>query len=535
LIGYQFADPKKAGALLEGGLLQFSATLAVQGDNAEKVLTALRTGIAERRKSAKPPENLDPKGIRLSALPIKSAEVHLYTPNGEFLSGSPRGDGIAPTFATQKMVFSIPLSKVGTTVYDELVKGNTGVPVVVTFKYHGLTPPAGFKVKVNFKRAYEHYSRDQKFAARASWFGIWGGSVDISSKEIIESLKDSKAIEVEVIEGEGFKAADAEKYLQPILKRINDEILEASKPPEKINPAEAPKPSAGGWFSAGYSSATVRANYNIEKVETINFSVRQNVERATIASGFIGISRYPEALQKKLITFVGPGPFKSAFFVLPEVGDAAELGISQVDLSISLENKGVLGDPQLRTWSPKAGWMFQDRETSKLIAFPLANVARTDPMLRDLKFNVKTIVRMGGRWSIKSEETVNALNGDFPVAPPLEAFDVVEVNAGACTWKLLDGKGKSSLIQIDASIKDQAGKPYPTKAILPFNKDGKDSAPKPFFLLVPKSQQVLLPNIIFQSGSNRIYWKHNGKNLREFAPSLTLSLTDDDLREGTAK
>lgn len=531
LVAYQFTDPKKAGALLEGGVLQFAATLAVPAE----VLTGLRSEISKRLKAAKPPEQVEPESVRLSALPIKSAEVHLYTPqSGDFLAGSPHGEGIAPTFATQKMVFALPLTKVGTAVYEELINGNTGVPVVVMFKYQGLTPPAGFRVKFNFKRAHEHYSTDKKFAARASWFGIFGGSADISSKEILDTLKEAKAIDFQVDEGETFKAADAEKYLQPILKRINDEIIEATKPPERINPAEAPAPSAGGWFSAGYSQATVKANYTNEKEEVVSFKIRQSVERGTVASGFIGIGQYPEDLRKKLVTLAGQGPLKSAFFVLPEVGDADALGITQVDLNVALRTGDGDSDSQLRKWSPGSGWTFQGSQASKLIALPLAGVAREDPSLKDLRFLVDTTVHIGGRWSVTSKDVLKGINGDLPVAPPLENFDVIEIDTDACTWRGLDPDRKSRLEQIDVELKTGPGAPF-RRAIKPFNKDGKDTSPRPVFWLVPRAKEgaaetPVRTTIVFQAGGERIRWKHNGKDLREIAPSLTLSLTDDDWR-----
>ena len=138
LVHYQFQDPDDPQKLLEGGLLLFAASLSLPSEAIPQLEKVIRAKVE------------DDQPIRLAAIPFKAAQVNLYTPKeGKLIASAPQGEGIAPTFATQKMAFSVPLTRVGSDVYDELVHGNTGMPVSVELTYNGLTPPAGFKVKVD--------------------------------------------------------------------------------------------------------------------------------------------------------------------------------------------------------------------------------------------------------------------------------------------------------------------------------------------------------------------------------------------------
>ena len=54
--------------------------------------------------------------------------VVLYTPTqGSMIAAQPQGAGIAPTFATQKMIFNVEMTRIGSDVFAELIDGNTGI------------------------------------------------------------------------------------------------------------------------------------------------------------------------------------------------------------------------------------------------------------------------------------------------------------------------------------------------------------------------------------------------------------------------
>ncbi|MEM8931012.1 MAG: hypothetical protein AAGE94_07545, partial [Acidobacteriota bacterium] len=362
VIRYQAKDPENPQQLIEGGLVQFAASLAVPAEALPQLEAAIRAKLGD-----------DDAPVRLAALPFKEATVRLYTPGeGDLIAGAPQGAGIAPTFATQKMVFSIPLTRIGSDVYDELVDGATGVPIVVEMTYSGLTPAAGFKVEVDWDQTYKLYSKDQEFAARAAWKGLVGGSVDVDHTKVRETLEENRAIKVIVTEGETLTAEQIDKHLGPILARINKEMIAKLEPPKRIPPAEARDPSATGKFlSLGYSVA-IRDVESVKKgKEVIDFNVRQIQTRRTVAGGFLGAGRYPESVREQLVTVVPEGPWKSAFFVLPSVGDSDDLGIRQVDLEIGLTDGDDLRGSQVVVWTPEKGWRDRNDQPRSVLTFPL--------------------------------------------------------------------------------------------------------------------------------------------------------------------
>src|SRR5262249_19753901 len=134
--------------------------------------------------------------------------------------------------------------------------------------------------------------------------------------------------------------------------------------------------------------------------ETISFRSRKLQERKTVASGFVGIGSYPEEMRKHLVHVVPPGPWKSAFFVLPNVGDAADIGISQVDLEIRLKKQDVTRATQVAVWKPPPaagapGWTGVGGTGQRsLLAFGLMDLYAQDPTLSGVKFETATQITL---------------------------------------------------------------------------------------------------------------------------------------------
>ena len=178
LVRYQFKDPANPEALAEGGFMQFAITLGLPPEAQPQMKAAIA-------KHA----NVQPETIRLAALPFKDATVHLYIPKSGLLVASEHvGPGIAPTFATQKMTFAIPLSKIGSDVYDTIANGTTGLAAGVEFTYTGLTPPTGFTVEVDWDMAHTFFSKDEKARAEVSVMGFFGGKASGDRNKLVETL-----------------------------------------------------------------------------------------------------------------------------------------------------------------------------------------------------------------------------------------------------------------------------------------------------------------------------------------------------------
>lgn len=521
LIRFNLPDPNAPGGFSQGGILQFSAVFATPPETGDQLKATIKDAFKIEKD----------RQIRLAALPLKEATVSLYAPQSkEFLSAAPLGQGIAPTFATQKMVFSIPLTKIGAAVFDELTsKGKTGIGVCVVMKYQGLTPPVGYDVTVNWDQASNYLSTHDRFAARASWFGLFGASVNIDSKSILEELKTNSVVDVHQIDGEG---ANFDNAIQALIAQINQHLAVQLAPPDKIDPANAVAPDAGGFFGGvGYSRA--RVERIIKKTGTQRFTVkkRQLVDRTTVASGFIGIgaTRY-DWIRPKLVTDVTDTGFRNAYFLLPSIGDSEELGITQVNLQVELLDGNVQKRTETRRWTKDKGWTSLQPVPELYVAFPL------DREARNLKFReTYTIVRNGRDMPLPPRER-SVFDGQVAVAQPQSAVEVVVVDGSDLSFDRIDPK---STLQRAVVLLNRGDKKF-GGTLVPYPKNDKFLPAKPLIWLIPTSGDgdsniPVEAQVRFVKADGDVQWQLNGKNLRLEYPDprgITVSLRDTDWKGG---
>ncbi len=513
LIRYQFADPDNAQQLLEGGLLQFAASLAVPPEAIPQLIKAIKDKIGKN------------KSVRLAAMPFKEANVNLYAPSdGKLIAGAPQGAGIAPIFATQKMAFSVSLTRTGSDVYDELVNGNTGIMIVVDFTFNGLTPPAGFKVEVDWDQTYDYYSKHQKFSAAASWKGLVGGAVGIDKQKLRTTLEENKCIKVLVTEGENLSKQEIDKYLEPILNRINQELLKKILPPEKIIPSKITAKSKNMFLSATYTASIKDIKHVKRGKEIIDFNVRQHQVRKTITSGFIGIGRYSDEVKEKLVTIVPEGPWQSAYFVLPAVGDADELGINQVDLQIGLSDNNQIRQSQVVVWTPKDGWKDRLGKPRTVLSFAMMGLEASGFDVKKAQFATKAQITLKGDV-IKIEQMMPVFNGESAITTPLAAVDVVTVDGSLLNWSKIDDSSPLAAV----NVKLKAGDRTFSGRLKPRRIEGEWLEPAPLFWLVEKGKDQVTANIKFLLKDGRkVDWKDNGKDLLDDLSSLEITLFDQE-------
>ena len=606
LIRYQYKNPNNPSDLLEGGLLQFAVSLAIppkalkqlakaiaqhersvsqtQSTGPESLSTEIRSKVFQKvsdaiskqsgdlettnqhNKLQQPMDVLDEKEIRLSALPLNSAQVALYIPEqaeqdkqeATFLASAPLGGGIAPMFATQKMVFSVHLKRQGADLYDTLVNTNTGLPIVVTMKFSALTPPAGFKITVDWDRLYSYYSEHEQFrrasALSLSDWNIWDVSSHLEKEELLDVLISNKLVNIEVIEGTGFDLTKIQPYIDSILQRINKELLAEFQPPEKIQLANLDKSKSDKkeqsddkgeksdeeskkseldkdkdyLISAHYAVAMKNRAQVKRGKETIHFNVMTHVESTTIAGGFIGIGHYPKKLRERLVTTVKPGPWESAFFVLPVVADAKALGISQIDFQVALLHKKKRFDAQLLNWIPDKGWRDRNNLSRNVIAFPLAHLYHRlgRENIEQVKFKTQTQITLG-RDVLKVTQVIPMITGEVPIATPLSAVDVLEVDGDTLNWRRVDKE--ATLTRVSVALK--SGQRRFKGTLRPRRIDGEWLMPKPLYWLLPKnSEEPITAKIRYRykrSNNKAVVQKY--EDIREIFPDLFIHL--DELLE----
>jgi hypothetical protein len=531
LIKYQFKNPKNPQELLEGGVIQFSVVMSPDNEG----LTQLRNFIVKKTN--------DPS-VRLAALPLKSAAVTLITPKGEFVAENVETTGIAPTMANNKMVFSVPLSKIGTDVYNALANSNTGMGVVVKYIYNGLTPPAGFKITVDWKNLYDFFAKNEKIKASVSGAYSWIGISAKYSKEkeiIRQQVLSSKAITIDATLGEKFDEEAMQRYLDPLIKKICDEIFLKTELQGRVdsmviaNALDDAKPmtDSKGKNLLKYLSFSGGKTVKMKDIKIIRqdkqvheFRVKQSVDRMSIAGGFVGVGKYPEEIKKKLIFLVPEGRWESAFFLLPSVADNDEIGIRQVDLQIGLRSNEKAYNTQVVVWTKEKGWTDKDGKSRNVIVFPLMELAKNDAQLKNIKFDVIGNITLGNDV-LRINQQTETFSGEAPIATPLSLVDIVSVQPELLSFSKLNPE--SNLDFVNVLITD--GNRRFSKKLFPFSKGGTPEPPRPLYWLVSKDKNRLpvKADIVFNlKDGSAVKWQHNQKSLYEAEVGLDIVLRDID-------
>jgi hypothetical protein len=511
LLRYQLPESSSGEKLVEGGLMQFALTMGLPQEalpQLKKAIAATKTVAAEK--------------IRLAALPFEAAKVHLIFPSsGDLIASQPQGPGIAPTFATQKVAFSVSLTRIGADVFDALVSGNTGLAVAVEFDYKGLSPAAGFTITVDWDQAYRHFSSDKQLRGEAAALGSFGLKASVDRSKVLNQLTSNKILTVEVTEGGSFTSEQMSKYVDQILQRINSELTTALAPPTAVAAAQANDLKGPEGYlekikdqltgGLGYSVA-MKDERSVKKGrERIIFRGRSILTRKTIAGGFVGVGRYPKEVRDRLVTIVPPGPWKSAFFMLPSVGDGAQAGISQVDLQVRLKYQGKPHDEQTLRWTPDAGWIGRDNKPRAIVAFGLLNLRAIDPSLAGVSFeSVAQITQRNDVIHVKQEFALES-GDNVGLIPPMALAKVVRVDGSRLDWKGVEPT--SDLMTVSVVLR--SGERSFTGRLAPRNIDGRWAPPEPLVWIVPRGVPVTADITFVRSDGTEVAWKRNRSNLAE--------------------
>ncbi|ANL39254.1 hypothetical protein [Rhizobium phaseoli] len=439
----KYTSKTSDGNLKGGGLLTFAVTL---GASAE-ALSGMKVALAEELK--KRGQSIDTAAVRLSAVPLNSASATVYTPAGD-LAGEAQANSLAnppdraaATNANGKIVFALTLSDVGSDIYNALLNGTSGIPVWVKFKFNGITPPAGFKVTVNWSQTQKHYSENKQFAARASYYGFYSASYKSDLTKVRDELINSNCIKVEATSDDTFTPERLDSYLQPILKRINDQILEDLKPPPKIDPARATSPGADGVFGgAGYSVAVKDISSVKTGSEVWDFTYSSILERAGAADGTVSLGTYPEDVRKSAVTAIDAGNWDRVFFPLPNI-----MGVDSATLRVRLKSKDKLIEENYFRYLPTTGWLSaQTNNPSSGVWISL--LSRPDFDRTTASWDTAYQVALG-KYTVNSEATAT-LSSETGVSSPMDLIRIIEASADGLPFETnVNGK---ELVSVDVRL-----------------------------------------------------------------------------------
>lgn len=558
LLKYQAADETEKEKEIAGGVLQFAVNLALPAE----AQTAIRKRIFEIKSSEwkqmspgavddlEAKRKLQEKDMKLTCLPLSSASVAIYDLGGKLAAQGGLMGGIAPTFANQDMVFQIKLNKLGTDLYTELVKGNTGIPCVFAYAFKGISPKNGFKAEIDWDQTFRHYTSDKKTRdALGGWLYSWTDEKHTS--ELRQLLTSSKCLRITTLSGDAMSDEEQDRYLEPIMKRINDELLDAVKPPEQIDAAQSSQTAGGGWLGGGGLSFATREASRVRKGrETVTFDKQKVMTSRGGCGAFIGLSKYSPEIREKCITVMPPGNWANAMFALPSVGDDPRLGIAQIDLIVGMVDKN--GQPliidtdkkgeastipqQAVTWTPDRGyWCSPSDKTTprEALLFPMSHLyaSLTSAKIRDLRYKIRVAITQKIKSSVfrfESDSLQPVIDGDIPLSTPFDCVEPLTVNAGLLNFLLTDKTSDLKQISAKVDFGDAKGRKTVSASI----SDPAKGTEMVFLIAKDKPFRLAITYSVAKLG--QVPWKYNtfAGDLREVFPGLEILPEQGEWRPG---
>lgn len=433
LVKYQAKDPQDPEKLLEGGVMQAAVNLSLPDGGLNK----LKEGLAAvtKQKAAE---------ILLAPLSMSNGKFAVYAPGGELMGDAPLAPDIGPSFANQAIPIQINLTRLGADFSDALIKTGGGILVTYIFDYNGLTPPCGFKVTVDWDQTYKHFSTNTKAKASYGKF-FWSANAQTDIATVRDMLTTNKCIKVESIAGEAFKSEEIDKFLMPILESINKEIFNIEAPAE-VEPAKAAEPSLPSkkWGFTAALSFSLKKVDKVKKGKTVYDMSRQLiVARQTVVGGLIGLGNYAKEIQDQLITVMPQGNWASAWYSLPDVGSAIDIGVTEISVTVKVVDKNGKIIPKVpqqnAKWTARAdAWVDAKKNERNSLVFALADVyenfkGKESELFYYQKLDVTQ--KVGNKTSkLAFENTLPMFDGEAAISTPMANIACVEVNANYLTW-----------------------------------------------------------------------------------------------------
>ncbi|MBF0547038.1 MAG: hypothetical protein HQM08_21535 [Candidatus Riflebacteria bacterium] len=547
MMTFQTDDGKDIGG---GAILQFSLQMDIEqqmASDAAKVIAdrmvtnPIMTAIGSATiASPTPTVKITANQIKITPLQVSSATINLYKPDKTWCGEGPQMPGIAPSFATQQMPFQLTLTELGADAYKCLcTQGTGGIGCLYSCYYEGVTPASSFTITVDWDQTFKHLSSATKTVTEWSCL-FWGGS----SKEEKEKVEESLLMDKSLIIDSTIKAGDTmtEKYLDNILNRINNELLEAASPPTAIEPAKAEDPGCGFMGMFGGSKSTLHVK-DIKKVkhgkEVVKFNKKEIVSRCTSAGSFIGIGHYPQFVRDQCVFRMKKGHWEKAYFVLPPVGDNDNLNILSVNLNCCIANKAkeVVSEKKSANWAkPKEGnafWYDPKKPKEEINSLPFAIATYFDEceknhlkIAEEYQYKVEVTITFKDNSVLKVNQYSPLANGDFPtneamdVAQPL-VFDVSALSFGDTkTAGNLNNVGITVNLQY-MNAQDKLVKKSPSVTL-----DSKTQ--KAIFVVEKNTERPITANVTFKGPGLNYKWANNGKNLWQVDDTLNFTFYDLD-------
>ncbi len=530
----------KTKDIYEEGMLQFSLRMDLQPETASQAKQLLFKKLEADNKVK------DIKEIRLLPLSISSASVSIYEPSGEWLSSGIQQPGIAPMFSTQAVPFQVNLTSLGADAMKALTqKGQGGLGVYYEMHFEGVLPPAKLTVEVDWDQTFTHFSKNTKKKHYWNALLFAGGTKSTNTSEIAEDLIENKCIKV-TMEGRDDELEALQEVLDPIMERINNELVAKMGPPEKVDPAEAKEPSYGiGMFYGGGTSIAMKDKKVVKKgKETIKFDRAKIITRATSCGTFIGIGNYDKKVIEEANIVMDPGNWEKAYYTIPAVGldpNLLSITLNQYvqykegsgETAGGLPNFSGCENPQLITWKPEAvegapGWIDKKGNPVSNISWPLQSLyseaKKAGKDINDyVEYKVEIVISARGKGALVDEtkltKVLPMMTGDKPVTNPMALVDNLTISCDYLTFAE-NSRDDYGLVKAMYEIKRKSAdgkKTFDTYRWQFTEKDYADYKTTHSWYIPKEGDFQYIPKLTFMPskpvGIRRVDWEYNGKNL----------------------
>lgn len=518
---------KKDDVMFEGGVIQFSVSLKLSSVKQKKLLSKLR-------KIMKISYN---DSVELVPLPFRQANATIYDAEGSSLARVPQSPGLSPPYITGALPFQLKLNRFGADLYAALTtEGNTGIGVLMELSFDGMLPPAGFKVNLDYDQTWKFLKESKNIQVQlGNWFV--GAGVGYDKSKIREEMLSNRCLTVESLTNEKVDHKLLDKYLDPVLKKVCEEMFTKIEPPPMIDNSASGKPGLleNCFFLGKVSVKTELKDISVTRKgsHTFDFNTSVMVERKTACGSFIGINKYSEELKKQLVSTMPLNNWASAYLLLPEISNSPELNLIGVSMSANVvdsKNKPISGLSDTASWNHNSpnSWKNNQGTNTYNLKFPLMSLFEKQnndiaAIRQEYKFEIAVkIEQMIDRKLNSMSITYYApvFNGDLPLADPVNLVDNLIFDLSMLDFSS-EGLKK---VQINVNK---------GKIELSRNVTMKKPESKTIVFILPSESSnanEITAEISFEkSGSReRIAWENNHKNLKEVEPSLYFILFDSD-------
>ncbi|MFK7774341.1 MAG: hypothetical protein AB8F94_19490 [Saprospiraceae bacterium] len=508
ILRYQYQDVKTKENL-EGGILVASFTYAIEPEVVEDVKKYIKkvSGVSK---------------VRLSAIPLKSSDIDFLSDSNKFLGDKDAKVNFkGATSASQEIVISYDLTKLGASVFKELASSKGGIPIRANITYNGLTAPCGYKITGKWDNVYNFFEKNSKIEA-----GIKLGPFKVGGVKTKQSLKETlnniQGMEVEIVECEntsdttGNGQNQDDQNMNDIIRIIQKEVFSDSlmSRAEELEKLQAMLVSTDnedtkkrildmmtegkGAVKFGYQNSTKSVKKRRKGSINYNFARQRMVTRPTSFGGLLSFSKYgldEETLLKEgyIIDVDVNKDFPSVIMGLPHINPDFDLRSITVEVSHKFSDGSI--HSEARQWTAK------DQEwTSPMgtqVDYLLFNMIREKDKSKvnepQFDITVKVISNIPNA-SFTVEETVKLNSGErFVDALELLTEQIIVDGSVLDFAKLTEDETHLAFAKVEL----QKGGLTIKKNFKPYYVNGIPNPPNPLFLYVPKNNGPTSSKVTF--------------------------------------